>query len=339
MHRMAQIGRITSGASADPGQAPLLLLSQEFDARWCGLTYEQYLSSARTLVEAQARCIREFDYDFAWMHLHDLVEFEPLGIPVKGDGNIVPGAAGHLPPTKEMVDALAIPADLPRAGQMPLLLDSIRGLRERFGDDTCIMGRGAAPFSSAIFLFGMEEGMILTITDPDLLGRAVAFCLDFCIEVARLQVEAGAHALWIGDCSATSHLISPATFRRFGLEAARQLLQAIREMGAIAWYYPGDDGTDSLAAFAEARPDMLNLTFGADLPALRSRLGDRLPLSGNLHPIELLEQGTPEQIREEVRRLALVEAGKPFILSSGDCVTRETPAENLRAAIAAAREG
>ena len=47
-----------------------------------------------------------------------------------------------------------------------------------------------APFSSAIFLFGMEEGMIMTITDPDLLDRAVAFCLDFSIAVARLQVAA-----------------------------------------------------------------------------------------------------------------------------------------------------
>ncbi len=339
MHRMAQLRNILSGRPADPGQAPLLLLSQEFDARCCDLTYEQYLSSARMVIETQARCIQEFDYDFAWMHLHDLVEFAPLGVPVKGGGNIVPGAAGHLPSTKEMVDALAIPTDLPRAGQMPLLLDSIRGLRERFGDEVCVMGRGAAPFSSAVFLFGIEEGMLLTITDPGLLDRAVAFCVDFCIEVARLQVEAGAHALWIGDCNATSHLISPATFRRFALEPARRLLQAVREMGAIAWYYPGDDAADSLAAFAEAEPDMLNLTFGTDLPAMRSRLGDHLPLSGNLHPIELLERGTPEQVGEEVRRLSLAEAGKPFVLGSGDCVTRETPTANVRAAIAAVRGG
>jgi len=337
MNQMKQIRQVISRRPADPGEIPVLMLSQEFDARFCGLTYEQYLSSVDTLVETQVRCIREFDYDFAWMHLHDLVEFEPLGVPVKGGGNIVPGSAGHLPTTAEMVESLRIPPGLSSLRQMPLLLGGIGGVRARLGDDVCVMGRVAAPFSAAIFLFGMEEGMVMTLTEPELLDKAIAFCESFCVEVARLQIEAGAHALWVGDCNATSHLISPATFRRFALEPARRLLQAIREMGCIAWYYPGDDAPDSLTAFAEAYPDMLNLTYGTDLPAMRKRLGDRLPLSGNLHPIELLERGTPQQIRAEVDRLISAEAGKPFILGSADCVTRETPAENIIAAIQAAR--
>jgi uroporphyrinogen-III decarboxylase len=337
MNRMKQIRQVISGRPADPGELPVLMLGQEFDARFCGLSYEQYLSSVDTLVETQVRCIREFDYDFAWMHLHDLVEFEPLGVPVKGGGNIVPGSAGHLPSTAGMVSGLRIPSDLPSAGQMPLLLGGIRGVREQLGDDVCVMGRVSAPFSAAIFLFGIEEGMLMTLTEPQLLDKAIAFCEGFCIEVARLQVEAGVHALWVGDCNATSHLISPATFRRFALEPARRLLQAIREMGSIAWYYPGDDAPDSLMAFAEACPDMLNLTYGTDLPTMRTRLSDRVPLSGNLHPIQLLERGSHEAIRAEVKRLVSAESGNPFILGSADCVTRDTTASNVRVAIEAAR--
>lgn len=337
MNRMKQIRQVISGRPADPGELPVLMLNQEFDARSCGLTYEQYLSSVDAIVEAQARCIEEFDYDFAWMHLHDLVEFEPLGVSVKGGGNVVPGSAGHLAATAEMVSALRIPSGLVSTGQMPLLLGSIRGVRERFGDDVCVMGRVSAPFSAAIFLFGIEEGMLMTVTDPEILDQAIAFCEDFCVEVARLQIEAGAHALWVGDCNATSHLISPKTFRRYALEPAKRLLGAVREMGCIAWYYPGDDAPDSLMAFAEACPDMLNLTYGTDLPTMRMRLGDRLPLSGNLHPIELLERGSRDAIRAEAQRLISAEEGKPFILGSADCVTRETPAGNVKAAIQAAR--
>jgi uroporphyrinogen-III decarboxylase len=337
MNRMKQIRQVISGKPADPGELPVLMLSQEFDARFCGLTYEQYLSSVEKLVETQLRCIREFDYDFAWMHLHDLIEFEPLGVPVRGGDNIVPGSAGHLPATDDMVSGLRIPSGLRSAGQMPLLLGGIRGVGEQLGDDVCVMGRVSAPFSAAIFLFGIEEGMVMTMTEPQLLDRAIAFCEGFCIEVARLQIEAGAHALWVGDCNATSHLISPATFRRFALGPAKRLLQAIREMGCIAWYYPGDDAPDSLTASAEACPDMLNLTYGTDLPTMRMRLGNRLPLSGNLHPIELLERGSHEAIRTGVKRLVSAESGNPFILGSADCVTRDTPASNVRVAIETAR--
>jgi len=336
VHRMKQIRQVIAGKPAEPGEVPFLILSQEFDARYCGLTYEQYVSSVDTIVATHVRCVQEFDYDFAWTHLHDLVEFEPLGVPVKGGGNVVPGLAGHLPATAEMVAGLRIPT-LAGMGQMPLLLGGIRGARERFGDDVCVMGRVSAPFSAAIFLFGMEEGMLMTLTDPELLDKAIAFCESFCTEVARLQVKAGAHALWVGDCNATSHLISPATFRRFALEPARRLLRAIREMGCIAWYYPGDDAPDSLMAFAEADPDLLHLTYGTDLPTMRKRLGNRVPLSGNLHPIELLERGSHEAIRAEVRRLIDAEADKPFILGTADSLTRDTSESNMRAAIEAVR--
>ncbi|MFB3880082.1 MAG: uroporphyrinogen decarboxylase family protein [Armatimonadota bacterium] len=337
MKHMAQIRRVASGHPVPPGEVPVLLLSQEFDARLCGLSYEQFLASPLSVADTLGRCVREFDYDFGWVHLHDLIEFAPLGVPVKGGGDVVPGAAGHLPAEEHTVQDLRIPPGLAEVGEMPLLLGSLRLLRDRFGDDICVTGRLCAPFSAAVFIFGMTEGMMMTLDNPALLQRAISFFEDYAIALARLQVEAGAHALWIGDCSATTHLISPATYRALGLEPARRVCAAVKEMGAIAFYYPGDDSVEGLAAFSEARPDVLQVTCGADLGAVRRRLGARIPLSGNLHPVELLEQQGPEAVAEETRRTLAGQAGLPFILSSGDSLTRDTPEQNVRAVMAAAR--
>jgi uroporphyrinogen-III decarboxylase len=303
----------------------------------CGLTYEEFLASPQSVAHTLGRCVQEFDYDFGWVHLHDLIEFAPLGIPVKGGGNVVPGAAGHLPAEERMVQDLRIPSGLAEVGEMPLLLGSLRLLRERFGDEICVTGRLCAPFSAAVFIFGMTDGMMMTLENPALLRRAISFFEDYAIALAQVQVYAGAHAFWIGDCNATTHLISPATYRALGLGPARRVCEAVREMGAIAFYYPGDDSAEGLATFSEANPDVLQVTCGAELAAVRGRLGKRRAMSGNLHPVELLERQGPKAAAEETRRLLAGQTGLPFILSSGDSLTRDTPERNVRAVVDAAR--
>ena len=76
-----------------PQWLPVFCLSQEFDARYAGLTYSEYIRDAETIVEAQLRVIEHFGWDWAWLHLDDTLEFEALGVGVAAGENIV--RAGH----------------------------------------------------------------------------------------------------------------------------------------------------------------------------------------------------------------------------------------------------
>ena len=115
-----------------PEKLPVFALAQEVDARYAGLTYAEYLASSEAVVAAQLRSMRHFGWDWAWLHIDDTLEFEPLGVGVAGGENVVPCTANYLPFDRRTLNGLEVPD--PRSARMPLLLDAATGLREAVGD-------------------------------------------------------------------------------------------------------------------------------------------------------------------------------------------------------------
>jgi len=92
-----------------PRRVPVFAMSEEFDVRWYGRgTYQEITSDASKLAACWIAAIREFDYDWAWLQIDDYydwawlqiddcIEFEPLGVGVRGEGNILPATYDYLP--------------------------------------------------------------------------------------------------------------------------------------------------------------------------------------------------------------------------------------------------
>ena len=71
---------------------------------------------------------------------------------------------------------------------------------------------------------------------------------------------------------------------------------------------------------------------------IKRRIGDKVALIGGVNQNEILDRGTPDQIRNEVLRLfAELGPGGGYIMSPSDHFF-ETPPENLRLYAEAARE-
>lgn len=76
----------------------------------------------------------------------------------------------------------------------------------------------------------------------------------------------------------------------------------------------------------------------AGLSEVRRALADRTTMNGNVHTVETLIRGTPEDVRREVREIRAAFAGTSrVIIGTGDQVGGETPEANLWAMIEAAR--
>ena len=69
----------------------------------------------------------------------------------------------------------------------------------------------------------------------------------------------------------------------------------------------------------------------------RRRVGDNLALQGNLDPCQLL--GTPETITTAVRDILKKGGGSGHIMNLGHGILPQTPVENARAFIEAAKAG
>ena len=71
---------------------------------------------------------------------------------------------------------------------------------------------------------------------------------------------------------------------------------------------------------------------------LKQRYGDRLALVGNID-VDLLAQGTPDQIRQQVReRIAQLGPGYGYLLSSSNSITEYCQPENVWAMLEALAE-
>lgn len=325
-------------ALEEPRQVPIFACSEEFDVRMAGEVYDHYNRDASVMARVQSEAIRRFDYDWAWLQVDDCIEFEVLGVGVKGEGNILPATYDYLPASAETVGRLRLP-NPQRDGRMPVLLEAIRRLKDEFGDTVCVCGRTAAPFSSVTLLYGMAQTFMALYDDPQLVHDTADFFVELQSEWGIAQLEAGADALWFGDCSASGHLISLDDYLEFAAEGVRRCAQAYASAGGITIYHASEHKLSHIHAQASTGVSALSVGPGVDIASVKGAVGDRICIVGNIDPIAVLLQGTPEGVQAETQRI--MSAGKPhggYIFNSGEMVPRMTPEQNIRAMIGTARE-
>ncbi len=321
-----------------PKRLPVFICSEEMDVRVCGSRYDRYNADAREMARVQIEAIERFDYDWAWLQVDDCIEFEPLGVGVKGEGDILPATCDYLTPNQASLDALR-EHGYRVEGRMQVLLDAIRAVKEHFGDAVCVTGRTAAPFSSVTLAFGMDEVLTMPFTQPDFLAESLRFFEAYQTQFGLDQIEAGADALWFGDCSASGHLISPAIYKDFALEPARRTCEAYKEAGGVVIYHASEELPAMIDLQADAGFSILSVGPGIDIEEARRIVNGRVCLCGNVDPLAILARGTPDKVRQEVERVVRnVSAHGGHIMNSGEMVPRETPEENVRAYVEVARQ-
>lgn len=81
------------------------------------------------------------------------------------------------------------------------------------------------------------------------------------------------------------------------------------------------------------------MDHATDMQAANKAFTGETAFIGNLDPVGVLLNGTPEEVKVKTRELIEVFSDNPrFILNAGCALPPGTPAENIHAMIAAARE-
>ena len=332
------MGDIRRAAALEtPARLPVFLCSEEMDVRVCGSRYDRYNRDAKEMARVQIEAVERFDYDWAWLQVDDCIEFEPLGVGVRGEGDILPATCEHLPATDDALKALRAHG-FRIEGRMGALLDAITVVKAHLGDTVCVTGRTAAPFSSVTLAFGLNETMMLLYERPEFIREACKFFEEYQIRFGLEQIAAGADALWLGDCSASGHLLSPGDFQRFAMEPARRTAHAYQNERAIVIYHASEDLPALVDIQAGMGYDILSVGPGIDLEVARRIVQGRVCLSGNVDPIRILANGGPDAVRAEVQRIVeRVSRHGGHVMNSGEMVPRDTPEANASAFVEAAR--
>jgi MtaA/CmuA family methyltransferase len=171
--------------------------------------------------------------------------------------------------------------------------------------------------------------------DPAFVRDLFAFAVEMELAFARAQIEAGADLIGVGD--AASSLVGPRIYSEFVWPWQQKLVDGIHALGAPVRLHICGDTRPNLQLMGRLGCEIVDLDSMVPLSEARAKMGARQVLLGNLHPVHVVRDGTPEGIKQALAECHR-QAGRRYIVGAGCEIPRGTPAENLLAMRDYARE-
>jgi uroporphyrinogen decarboxylase len=206
------------------------------------------------------------------------------------------------------------------------------------------------PFERAFAMQGMEDFLPNMRRQPEFAEALLRRITDLCLVLmGHFLDEAGDNLdiVKIGDDLGTQQalMISPVMYRKMLKPLHAELIALIKSRSkAKVFFHSCGDVSTIVDDFVEIGVDILNpiqtATGGlSDLAALKRRHGANLTFCGAIDTQQILPNGTPEEVRAEVRRvISELAPGGGYLLAAVHTVMDETPAENVLAMVDAALE-
>ena len=316
-------------AGGEPDRLALMPITMMFAASQIGVPYRDYATDHRVLAEAQVRTAETFGFDYVYTISDPAREATDLGAAIEWFPDQPPAIieSRALLADKTTLAGLKAP-DALGGGRMHDRVQGVALLRERAGRDLLIEGWVEGPCAMAADLRGINTLMLDFYDDPgfvrDLFEFSVAMALDF----ARPQVEAGADFIGVGDAAAS--LVGPALYNEFVLPYEHKLIDGLHALGSRVRLHICGKTRRLFGGMADLGAEIIDLDWPAPIAEARQTAGPDQVFAGNLDPVSVLRNGTPERITEEVGACHRA-AGRRYIVAAGCEVVRDTPLENLRA--------
>jgi len=201
------------------------------------------------------------------------------------------------------------------------------------------------PLERAFALQGMDVFLVNIALDPDFARALLVKIADYCKALmAQLLHELGDNVdiIKIGDDigTQTSLLMSPTMYREILKPIHGDYIAFIKERTkAKVFFHTDGDVFPLVEDFIEIGVDILNpiqTSAGkmANLSELKQRYGKEIVFCGGVDTHRVLPYGTPEEVRQEVRRvIEVLGPGGGFMVASVHTIMDDVPAENILAMV------
>ena len=202
-----------------------------------------------------------------------------------------------------------------------------------------------SPFRLAMYAMGYEEFFLRLHDDRAFLAALIEHFRGPAEQYLRALLEYPVDAFLLAGtiCSGSGPLMSPGVVRDTWLpDAARFLGPVVEKDIPVVLHMDGDFSrvADLLAELPIAAIHPFEVTGALDIYAFKRQFGDRIAVWGNIDLATVLTRGTPDEVREDVRRhIQRLGPGGRYILGSSHEITPDVPVENFRALVDAARSG
>ena len=310
-------------------QLPLMPITMLFACAQIGAKYRDYCTDHRVQVESQLRTAEKFGFDYVNTMSDPAREASDCGAPVQyfDDQPVALLEDQALLADKNKLATLKIPDPL-GGGRMHNAIKAVALFKERIGREKIIEGWIEGPVAEGADLRGINTLMLDFEDDPAFVRDLFEFVIQMELRFAREQIKAGADVIGIGDAAAS--LVGPRIYEEFALPYERRLVDGVHALGAKVRLHICGNTRKLVEGMGRLGCEIVDLDSLTPLADARQTMGSSQVLLGNLNPVTVLMNGTPEIVTAGIAECHR-QAGARFIVGAGCEVPRDTPPENLRA--------
>lgn len=306
---------------------PRMPILMQYAAEYIGSNYGAFAADHQVLVEANLRCISDFDFDQVSAISDPYRETQGFGAEIVFVRDATPRCP-H-PPLEQSKDlALLQEPDPLRSPRMRDRIDALRAFKTQVGGTYSILGWVEGPAAEAADLRGVGQFMVDLLDDREFAATLMDRCVDVGIAFGLAQLEAGADTIGIGD--AVCSQVSPRVYRQLIQPRQKRLIQALKDAGALVRLHICGNITHLLPGIAELPIDILDVDHMVDIVAVRRAVGPRVTIAGQIDPVNGIRFGTPAAIRAAIHETYRL-VGNPYMVTAGCEIPSGTPMENLKA--------
>ena len=307
-----------------------------------GHTVRQAVSDGRIHYEAVMTLARQFPSAAACTIMDLTVEAEAFGARIAFSDDAVPAVAGRLLNDANDIRQLQVPSL--KAARIPQYLKAnLLAAKALSPQPSALSHQPSAlnfqrplfagcigPFSLAGRLYDMSDIMVLIYEDPETAHVLLDKCTQFILKYCQALKLTGANGVMMAEPAAG--LLSNDDCLRFSSQYVKRIVDSVQDDSFIVVLHNcGNQGhcTHAMVATGAAAYHFGNKCRMADV--IRDVPPTALAM-GNLDPVSLFKDGTPERMRQAT--LDLLQEMRPypnFVLSSGCDTPPHTPMENINA--------
>ncbi len=326
MNSRERVFALLDGKPVD--RPPAMPVTMMWAADLIGVNYHDYATRAEVQAAGQMAAARLFGFDHVSVISDPCCEAADLGSAVFYPPDAPPAI---IEETARLADSrtletLRVPDPRRSGSRMANRIAAVRLLREKIGGTHLVEGWVEGPCAESADLRGINTLMMDYYDEAAFVHALAEFTVKTALAFATAQIEAGADIIGVGDAAAS--LSSREVYDEFVRPYEKRLVDGIHAAGGRVRLHICGRTTHLVDALGTLGCEVVDLDTGVDLHAAREAMGPRQVLLGNVHTVNVVKNGTVEDMRRELARCRAA-AGPAWIAGAGCEIPRQSPPENV----------
>ena len=270
-----------------------------------------------------------------WVEFGMAAEPSGFGCKINFYGDKTPNINHIITSSEDIEQITGMKAPNPKTdGLMPLILTLYRNMERKvknIGESIKIVA-ARGPLTIASHLMSVTEFLMAIKLDPQNTHKLLKMTTVLVKNWLEAQAEALSEVEGVLVLDDVVGFLSKEDYLEFAHPYLKETFHSFRQ--CVKFYHNDTDNSVCYEFLEDLQVNIFNFTHKQDISKVRSLVGDKICLMGNIPPLEVLAMGTPEIVREKtIECLKKHDDIKGIIVSAGGGVSPGTPKENIRAMV------